>query len=104
MWGIGKSTLAADAAHELKDTFADGILWGNLDNLNPTDQFLSFLGTLDSTWQHSAPPEKVILRDIFWQRIRDRNTQLLIVFDNVKDTRQLSELLPPDNSTPHQYR
>lgn len=104
MSGTGKSTLAAHVARDIKETFPDGILWGNLDNLNPADQFLSFLGTLDSTWHHSAPSEKTNLRDVFWQRMHDRNTRLLIVFDNVKDTRQLLELLPHDIKTTNQCR
>ncbi len=95
--GVGKSSLAAHVVRNLRDQdFPGGVLWGNLSNLTPNDQLLSFLGALDSTWHQNVPPEHAIVRDIFWQKLSDAGKRALIVLDDVKDNHQLGELLPFD--------
>jgi uncharacterized protein YjbI with pentapeptide repeats len=97
MSGAGKSVLAAHVVRKLEADghFRHGVLWGNLDNLNPEDLLLSFLSALDNGWYHHAPGSISYLRELFWRMVARRD--LLIVFDNVKNTHQLADLLPMDS-------
>jgi uncharacterized protein YjbI with pentapeptide repeats len=95
MSGTGKSTLVAHVVRQFSlDDFADGILWGDLANSAPNDQLMMFLDQLAPASATQNLRRDAPLRDLCWKRLADK--RVLIVLDNVKDARQLIELLPPD--------
>jgi uncharacterized protein YjbI with pentapeptide repeats len=102
--GTGKSSLVAQIAHTVADHFPGGTFWGDLTNLNPNDQFLAFLATLNSDWSRNAPRQNLPLRNVFWDQVLNRGSQTLVILDNVKDTRQAYELLPKDVASINQCR
>jgi uncharacterized protein YjbI with pentapeptide repeats len=95
MAGSGKSSLAIHTVHNLQGAdFPDGVLWGDLANLTPNDLFLTFLGALDGPQYRDMTGKTTSLRELFWQYLD--GGRALIVLDNIKDARQLLELLPAD--------
>jgi DNA-binding SARP family transcriptional activator/tetratricopeptide (TPR) repeat protein len=92
--GVGKSTLAIRAAHELMDTFPDGHLYADLEARAENDggqvlaRFLRALGV-----EGSAIPEDLEERaDMYRGRIA--NSRLLVVLDGVTSEEQALPLLP----------
>jgi uncharacterized protein YjbI with pentapeptide repeats len=103
MSGIGKTWLAAKVVHTLHEKaeqkrFPGGILWGSLDDFEPPNLLAYFLRQLgNETVQNGLSPQE--LRTAFWGRLKgDKLT--LIVFDDVKDERQVSLLLPAPSDYP----
>lgn len=103
MSGTGKSSLTVHVVCGLKAAdFPDGILWGDLANLTPNDQILNFLDLLERGPHRIQLPQSASLRDRLWQALADKRA--LIVLDNVKDARQLIDLLPPNSKAAGQSR
>ncbi|MFJ7326467.1 BTAD domain-containing putative transcriptional regulator [Streptomyces cyaneofuscatus] len=98
MAGIGKTTLAVQAAHELAPFYPDGQLFADLRAYTTSDRSQSLhavLGTLLSGLgvAPEAVPPGVEDRIVAWRRLLlDRRA--LIVLDNVADTTQVTSLLP----------
>lgn len=93
--GVGKSTLAIRAAHELVEAFPDGLLYGDLQNPGGEDlagkvmtRFLHALGVTGT-----AVPEDVQERaELYRSLLADK--RLLVVLDDVSDEEQVRPLLP----------
>ncbi len=93
--GVGKSTLAARAAHQLSSRYADGQLYADMGAASDNDhtakllaRFLRALGVAGS-----AVPEDVEER-IELYRSKLSGKRLLLVLDGVSDESQVLPLLP----------
>jgi tetratricopeptide (TPR) repeat protein len=95
--GVGKSSLAIRAAHELSGTFPDGVLFGNLQNPgegDPTTELLArFLRALGVTGP--SMPEGLYERAQLY-RSKVAGKRLLVVLDDVANEDQALPLLPGD--------
>jgi DNA-binding SARP family transcriptional activator/tetratricopeptide (TPR) repeat protein len=93
--GVGKSTLALRAAHELGDQFPDGHIYADLRGLTDESttpallaRFIRALGV-----PGSAVPDGLAERiEMFRSRLADR--RVLLVLDNVTGEEQVRPLLP----------
>ncbi|WP_370947382.1 BTAD domain-containing putative transcriptional regulator [Amycolatopsis sp. cg5] len=93
--GVGKSSLAIRAAHELAETFPDGHLYADLQSPNDDDRtakllarFLRALGVAGT-----AVPEDLQERAELY-RSRLASKRLLVVLDDVTSEEQVVPLLP----------
>jgi DNA-binding SARP family transcriptional activator/tetratricopeptide (TPR) repeat protein len=95
MAGVGKSTLAINVAHRLRDKFPDGQLYVSLQGgscpLRPTEVLARFLRDL-------GLPEAAIPADEAARAARYRTVmadrRILVVLDDARDTAQVLPLLP----------
>lgn len=90
--GIGKTSLAARLAHTLRDFFEDGVLWAQLDVTSPEaiwEDFARDFGQAEAMAQEPDLPHKATLGR---QILADKH--ILIILDNVKDSEQITSLLP----------
>lgn len=98
MPGVGKTALAVRAAHLGEVAYPDGCLFLDMHGYTPGLVPVSPAGALDRCLRllgvpAEAVPEHVDDRSaLFRERLRDR--RMLLVFDNVASTAQLSPLVP----------
>ncbi|RJQ81249.1 SARP family transcriptional regulator [Pseudonocardiaceae bacterium YIM PH 21723] len=95
MGGVGKSSLAIRAAHELSNTFSDGHLYARLSPAGTDEdpaallaRFLRALGVAGSAIPDSLP-ERV---EMYRSKVFDK--RLLVVLDDVTSEQQIRPLLP----------
>jgi DNA-binding SARP family transcriptional activator/tetratricopeptide (TPR) repeat protein len=93
--GVGKSTLAIRAAHELRDVYPDGHLYADLEATSGTsrvqdvlDRFLRALGVNGTT----IPAEVEEKADMYRSRVA--NLRVLIVLDGVTSEEEVIPVLP----------
>ncbi|HEY0449922.1 AfsR/SARP family transcriptional regulator [Actinophytocola sp.] len=93
--GVGKSTLALRAAHELQDVFPDGHLYGDLESPHDQDRvrgvlvrFLRALG-VDA---NAIPDEEEERADLYRSRMADK--RVLVVLDGAAGEDEILPLLP----------
>ncbi|MCA9932406.1 MAG: tetratricopeptide repeat protein [Ardenticatenaceae bacterium] len=90
MSGVGKTTLAAHLAHQLRHHFRDGVLWARLD----TSDTLSILSAIARAYGVDVNPyadlhgRSRVVRDILTHK------HALIVLDNAQSSEQIEPLLP----------
>ncbi|MCM4083432.1 AfsR/SARP family transcriptional regulator [Paractinoplanes hotanensis] len=96
--GIGKTTLAIHAGHQLADAYADGQLYVDLQGfhprgemLDPADVLHSFLGALHV--QDAGIPAALHARAALFRSVL-ATRRMLIVLDNARDVDQVRHLLP----------
>ncbi|MPZ81260.1 MAG: tetratricopeptide repeat protein [Actinophytocola sp.] len=97
--GVGKSTLAIRVAHELRELYPDGHLYGDLEAPNGEDRtggvlarFLRALGV-----DGSAIPEDLEEQaDMYRSRLAGK--RVLVVLDGAADEDQIRPLLPAESS------
>jgi hypothetical protein len=94
MAGVGKTSLAAHIAYQLRSHFPDGVLWARLD----TSDTLAILGQFADAYgkdvrQHNDIESRAaIVRSLLEKK------QALIVLDNAENSAQVRPLLPPTGS------
>jgi DNA-binding SARP family transcriptional activator len=93
--GVGKSTLAVRAAHELRDGYPDGHLYGDLASPDGEDRtrnllarFLHAFGIAGS----ALPDDDEERRELYRSRVADK--KVLVVLDGATDEDQVLPLLP----------
>lgn len=93
--GVGKSTLAIRAAHELSDSFPDGLLYGDLQNPDGDDpvakvltRFLHALGVSGPSVPEDAQERAELYRSVLADK------RLLVVLDDVANEDHVRPLLP----------
>lgn len=91
MGGVGKTTLAAHLAYQLREKFPDGVLWAHLSASDP----LSILGTFAEAYGRDVSQHKdlasrsSVVRNILAEK------RALIILDNAENSTQVRALLPP---------
>lgn len=91
MGGVGKTSLAAHLAYQLRHTFVDGVLWARLDTSDTMailTQFAAAYGQ-DVSNHHDIESRAAAVRHILADK------QVLIVLDNAQASSQVRPLLPP---------
>jgi DNA-binding SARP family transcriptional activator len=93
--GVGKSTLALRAAHELRDDYPDGHLYGDLESANGEDRmrkvlarFLHALGVSGNL----MPDDDEERGELYRSRVASK--RMLVVLDGALDEDQVIPLLP----------
>ncbi|MFD9702555.1 BTAD domain-containing putative transcriptional regulator [Lentzea sp. NPDC059081] len=93
--GVGKSTLAARAAHQLSSRYADGQLYADMEATSDNDhtakllaRFLRALGVSGS----AVPDDLEERAELYRSKLSGR--RLLLVLDGVSDESQVRPLLP----------
>ena len=94
--GVGKTTLAVHAAHQMRTLFPDGQLYVNLRGveaqaLDPSDVLGRFLRALGVDGQ-SIPDDVDERADLYRSLMADRHA--LVLLDNAADEAQIRPLLP----------
>lgn len=90
MGGVGKSTLAAAAAHATRLRFPDGVLWANPTHSPAEDTLLTWAGFYDFDLSALNTFEAMALA---WRGIAG-DRRLLVVLDGVTAAEQIRPLLP----------
>lgn len=91
MAGLGKTSLAAQLANQLRDQFTDGILWIGLDQ---TDPMSAMLGIAEAYGiDLSAYPDLGTRSSKYRELLANKNA--LLILDQAEDDEQLRPLLPP---------
>ncbi|MGJ6960620.1 BTAD domain-containing putative transcriptional regulator [Streptosporangium sp. G11] len=99
MPGVGKSALALQAAHDLRDDFPDGQLYVNLrgagaEPVEPSHALSRFLRALGTPG--TAVPDSLDERaEVFRARLSDR--RVLVLLDDAADEAQIEPLIPAGN-------
>ncbi len=95
MGGVGKTTLAAHLAYQLREKFPDGVLWAHLSASDP----LSILGTFAEAYGRDVSQYKdlasrsSVVRNILAEK------RALIILDNAENSAQVRALLPPSTDS-----
>ena len=99
MPGVGKTALAVQSAHELRDDFPDGQLYVNLrgagaEPVEPSHALSRFLRALGV--EGRAIPDSLDERaEVFRARLSGR--RVLVLLDDAADEAQVEPLIPPEN-------
>ncbi|MEM7345383.1 MAG: tetratricopeptide repeat protein [Chloroflexota bacterium] len=90
MGGVGKTTLAAYMAHHLRETFPDGVLWGNVATSAPMDILATWAGAYNHDFSGLSDLESraAAVRNL----LADKQT--LLIIDNVIGSKDIQALLP----------
>lgn len=95
MGGVGKTTLAAHLAYQLRDNFPDGVLWARLDVSDP----LSILGAFAEAYGRDVSGYKDVESRASIVRNLLTEKRALIILDNAESSAQVRALLPPSTSS-----
>lgn len=91
MGGVGKTSLAAHLAYQLREEFTDGVLWARVDTSDAVTilaQFADAFGK-DVHEYHDLDSRAAVVRNL----LRDKH--VLIILDNAESSDQVHPLLPP---------
>ncbi len=93
MGGIGKTALAIECAHVLRDAFPDGVLWANAatdDPMSIAERWANAYG-YDFSRIPDLEERGVVLRDLLNEK------QALVIFDDVDSAAKIRHFLPEGN-------
>lgn len=96
MGGVGKTTLAAHLAYQLRDAFPDGVLWARLD----TSDTLTILGAFADAYGKDVSQYKDVESRAAVVRNLLADKRVLIVLDNAQSSAEVRPLLPPSTGKP----
>jgi tetratricopeptide (TPR) repeat protein len=91
MGGVGKTSLAAHLAYQVRDQFPDGVLWARLD----TSDSLSILSAFADAYNKDVSEYKDVESRASVVRNLLAGKRALIVLDNAETSAQIRTLLPP---------
>lgn len=91
MAGVGKTSLAAQLACDLRPYFPDGVLWAQLDSSNP----MSILSTFADAYERDVSQYNDLDSRSTAVRGLLATKRTLIILDNAKTSRDVRPLLPP---------
>ena len=91
MGGAGKTSLAARLAYQLRDRFADGVLWARLDSSDAMAILATFAAAYGRDVSHlpDVASRSRVVRELLMPK------QALLVLDNAETSEQIEPLLPP---------
>lgn len=94
MGGIGKTALATELAHQLRQAFADGILWANPLTSSPLDILASWAGAYGYDFHQLTDlgSRSAAVRGLLAER------HALIIIDNVERVSTIEPLLPNNDT------
>lgn len=96
--GVGKTTLAVQWAHRVRDTFPDGQLYINLRGFDPTGSPVTPAEAIRGFLEALAVPQERIPSTLDAQvglyRTLLADRRILVVLDNARDAEQVRPLLP----------
>lgn len=94
MTGVGKTEIATQLAHTLREHFADGVLWVDAENANPLTKLGDLAADLrvDLSRYRELPERSRAFKEI----LKDR--QVLIILDGVTKDQEVEPFVPPSNS------
>ena len=103
--GIGKTTLALQAAHLLRARCPDGALQINMHShdphlppLDPQQALTQLLDAIGTPWREVNRAETLPAKQALWRK-RTTGRRLLLLLDDVSDPAQIELLLPPTAGT-----
>lgn len=96
MGGVGKTTLAAHLAYQLRGKFPDGVLWARLD----TSDTLSILASFADAYGKDVSQYKDVESRATVVRSLLADKRVLIVLDNAQRSAEIRPLLPPSTGKP----
>lgn len=96
MGGVGKTSLAAHLAYQLRGDFPDGVLWARLD----TTDTLSILSAFAAAYDHDVSGYTDVDSRSGAVRALLADKRVLIVLDNAQSSAQVRPLLPPTTGKP----
>lgn len=91
MGGVGKTSLAAHLAYQLRAHFSDGVLWARVDAADTMSTLGSFASALGHDVSHLCDLESrsATVRGILASK------RVLLILDNATSSEQVRHLLPP---------
>ena len=95
MGGLGKTTLAASACHDLRDDLGHGVLWANVATTDPAAILEDWAQAFG--YDFSRLPDVESRAAAFWGVMEDKQT--LLVLDGVISMARIRPLLPTSPST-----
>lgn len=96
MGGVGKTTLAAHLAYQLRGDFPDGVLWARLD----TSDTLSILAAFADAYGKDVSQYKDVDSRAMVVRTLLADKRVLIILDNAQTSAEVRPLLPPSTGKP----
>jgi len=96
MGGVGKTSLAAHLAYQLRPHFPDGVLWARLD----TTDTLSILSAFAAAYDHDVSSYTNLDGRSSAVRALLADKRVLIVLDNAQSSAEVRPLLPPSTGKP----
>ncbi|HFC12070.1 MAG TPA: tetratricopeptide repeat protein [Anaerolineae bacterium] len=91
MGGVGKSSIAARLAYQLRDDFPDGVLWARVDQSNTMAILHSFAAAFgrDVSNYSDVQTRSRVVREILADK------RVLLILDGARDDEEIEPLLPP---------
>lgn len=96
MGGVGKTTLAAHLAYQLRNDFPDGVLWARLD----TSDTLSILAAFGDAYGKDVSQHQDVESRAAVVRALLADKRVLLILDNAQSSAEVRPLLPPSTGKP----
>jgi tetratricopeptide (TPR) repeat protein len=96
MGGVGKTSLAAHLAYQLRGHFPDGVLWARLDTSDTLSILAAFADAYgkDVSQHQDVESRAAVVRNLLADK------RVLVVLDNAQSSAEVRPLLPPSTGKP----